>query len=368
MSVPSSDPEQGPSGTALPFVSVVMPIRNEGAFIERSLGAVLAQDYPPDRFEVIVVDGCSTDDTRQRVESLLDRPVPVRLLANPGKIVPTAMNIGIRMAKGEIIVRVDGHTIIARDYVSQAVVALGRTGAQNVGGLMTPVATGYLSRAITAATSSPFGVGGSAFHYAQEERETDTVYLGCYPKRVLEHLGLYDEEFVRNQDDELNYRLKKAGGRIVLVPSIRSEYHPRTDLRRLARQYFQYGWWKVRVFQKHPRQLRKGQFAPGAFALAFFGGPIFGAFSSSIYWLWMGMVSSWLIGAVGASFLAARTRGWSILPVLPPTFLTLHLSYGLGFLAGLVRFARRWSTAGSPVEQIPATGTPRSGASAADNR
>lgn len=335
---------QGPlPGGGWPFVSVIMPICNEGRFIGKSLGAVLAQDYPVDRMEVIVVDGMSSDDTRQNVRAIAGDGQRVRLLDNPGKIVPTAMNLGIRAAKGSVIVRVDGHTIIEPEYVSQSVLALARTEAHCVGGMQSAVpGRNYVSRAVAAATSSPFGVGGSVQHYLGEERSADLVYLGVYPKWVLEHIGLYDEEFVRNQDDELDYRLLSAGGSIRLIPSIRSSYSPRPTLWKLAKQYAQYGWWKVRCYQKHPRHVGKRHLVPGAFAFAFICGAALGPASSAIAWLWAAMVVAYGLSGIVFAIALAPKRGWSLVPILPLTFFVMHLSYGTGFLAGLIRFAGRW--------------------------
>jgi succinoglycan biosynthesis protein ExoA len=345
------DPDRSLADAELPSVSVILPIRNEGAFIDRSLGAVLGQDYPSDRLEVLVVDGMSDDDTRDRVKALSDGDVSVRLLDNPGRIVPTAMNIGIREAQGRVIVRVDGHTIIADDYLRCSVEALHRTKAHNVGGLMRAVADGYLRRVITAATSSPFGVGNAVFHYSEQEREADTVYLGVYPRWVLEHVGMYDEEFVRNQDDELNDRVRKAGGRIMLCPELKSDYYPRSTMWRLAKQYFQYGWWKVRCYQNHPREVSLVHLVPGGFAAAFAVGAILTPFVTPVLWLWLAMMCAYTAGAVVFSLRAGNQQGWSVVPMMPPVFLTLHLSYGLGFIMGSIRFARRWK--GSDVRMAP---------------
>jgi len=348
------EPAEEAAVSAWPYVSVIMPARNEEAFIDRSLGAVLAQDYPPDRFEVLVADGMSTDGTRARVQALAGGPVSVRLLDNPGRITPMAMNIGIRAASGSVIVRVDGHAVIPPEYVRRAVLALWRTGAHNVGGAVRSVSTGVVASAIAAALSSRFGVGGSAWHYAETERETDTVPFGVYPAWVLDRIGLYDEELVRNQDDELNDRLLKAGGRIVLCPELRSDYYPRATLQKLARQYHQYGLWKVRVLQKHPRQLRKSHFVPGAFVAALILG-IIGAPLWGVARLLLGLVLLlWGAGALAASLAAARRWGWRVVPLMPIAFLVVHVSYGLGFLAGLIRFAGRWGDAGAPVAPLPA--------------
>ncbi|HDS74262.1 MAG TPA: glycosyltransferase family 2 protein [Firmicutes bacterium] len=338
----------------LPVVSVIMPIRNEGTFIEQSLGAVLDQDYPQDLLEVLVVDGMSDDGTRETVRSILEHTdISGQLLDNPHRIVPTAMNIGIQAAKGSIIVRVDGHTIIETDYVRRAVEALRRTGAHNVGGLMRPVPSGYVPRAVAAAMSSPFGVGASIFHYAEREAEADTVYLGVYPKWVLEHVGMYDEEFVRNQDDELNDRVRKAGGRIMLCPELKSAYYPRSTLKKLAKQYFQYGWWKVRCYQKHPKHVGKGHLAPTAFVVALISGLALSTLNRIVGLLWLTMMALYLIGATASAIRLGPKYGWSLVPIMPIVFFTIHVSYGLGMLLGIIRFAKRWRDDACPLSPLP---------------
>ncbi len=325
-------------------VTVIMPIRNEAGFIERSLGAVIDQDLPPDRLELLVADGRSSDDTRARVQDLASRhpEVAIELVDNPGGIVPTGMNAALRRARGDVIVRVDGHTIVERDYVRRCLEALARTGAECVGGRMDAVADTAFGRAVVLATSSPFGVGGARFHYAAAEEEVDTVYMGAWRREVFGRVGLFDEEMVRNQDDELSYRIRERGGRIVLDPSIRSRYYPRTRLRTLWRQYFQYGYWKVRVMQKHPRQMKSRHFAPPALA----GGLLLSAvlapaFAGSRLAL-MAIATSYVIANLVASAWTARRADAASAPWLPVVFGTLHLSYGAGFLAGLLRYAGRW--------------------------
>ena len=331
--------------TADPFVSVILPIRNEEGFIARSIGAVLSQDYDPRRMEVLVADGMSTDGTRAAVEACAAAvpEIPVAIVDNPAGVVPTGMNAALARARGDVIVRVDGHTIIAPDYVRQCADALRRSGAQNAGGKMTAVGEGAVARAVAAATSSRFGVGGARFHYSDREEWVDTVYMGAWPREVLEELGGFDPEMVRDQDDELNYRLREHGGRILLSPRIRSRYFNRSSLRSLARQYLQYGFWKVRVLQKHPRQMQPRQFAPPALALGLAAGLAAAPFSGRARAGLLVLSAAYFAADVGASLSAARRASWKLLPHLCAVFPVLHLSYGFGFLAGLARFWKRWN-------------------------
>ncbi|MGE3664954.1 MAG: glycosyltransferase family 2 protein, partial [Pseudonocardia sp.] len=276
-----------------------MPVRNESAFIDRSLGAVLAQDYPAELMEVLVADGMSDDDTRAAVTALAGaHPAhTVEIVDNPGRIVPTGFNAALDRAKGEVIVRVDGHCVIAPDYVSQCVVALADSGADNVGGRMEAVGSGRVAQAVALATSSPFGVGDSLFHYATGEHWVDSVFLGAWPREVFDRIGPFDPELVRNQDDEFNYRLRSHGGRILLTDRIRSEYYNRGSLAKLFSQYRQYGWWKVRVLQKHPKQMSARHFVPPAFVAGLVGGALLAPFSRTARRLWLAGIVAWLAGA-----------------------------------------------------------------------
>lgn len=319
-----------------------MPIRNEARYIRRSLGAVLTQDYPAERIEVIVADGMSTDGTREIIQSLQVEHPNLHLIDNLGKFVPTGLNAAIRQATGDIVIRVDGHTEIAPDYVRQCVETLERTGADNVGGCMTAVASGFFGRAVALATSTPFGVGGARFHYSDREEYVDTVYMGAWRREVFDRIGYFDEELVRNQDDEFNYRLLKHGGRILLNPQIQSRYTNRSTPGSLWRQYLQYGFWKVRVMQKHPRQMRLRQFVPPTFVAALLGSAFLSPLSPYGWALLALIAGAYLLANLSASAWVSAKHDWRHLPLLPLVYAILHLSWGLGFLIGLVRFANRW--------------------------
>ena len=343
----------GPRTERLPFVTIIMPIRNEQAFIERSLGAVLAQDYPSERMEVIVVDGISDDGTREIVQRMIDDrgeapddklssvappPSSILVLDNPSHIVSAGFNTGLRYAQGDIIVRVDGHCEIAPNYARRCVQLLRETGAQNVGGLQRSVGHGWVGHAIALATSSPFGVGNAQFHYADEPGWVDTVYLGAYRREVFARIGGFDEELVRNQDDEFNFRLIQAGGRVWLDPSIHSVYYGQARLRGLWHQYFQYGCYKVRVIQKRGAVSSWRHLVPGAFALAILGSLLVALLTHQGAWI-LSVAAPYGVTTLLASLWTAR-RDSSTLPVLPIVFTTMHVSYGVGFLWGLWRFRK----------------------------
>lgn len=320
------------------FVSIIMPVFQEGQFIAQSLGAVLAQDYPKDFMEILVVDGMSSDETREIVRNFQKQHSNVRLLDNQKKIVAPGLNLGVREAKGEIIIRLDGHTIIEKDYISQCVACLQSSRADNVGGPMHAEGKDFISESIALAVSSPFGVGGARFHYSEKEEWVDTVYLGAWHREIFDRIGLFDEELVRNQDDEFNYRLRKAGGKILLSPKIKSCYYSRSSLASLWKQYFQYGYWKVRVLQKHPKQMQWRQFVPPVFVAA-----CLTEIALSQKALLAMTMMGYLAANLTTSLWLAVKKGWQYLFLLSFVFATLHFSYGLGFLWGLARFIRRWN-------------------------
>jgi len=330
--------------TPAPFVSVIIPARNEAATMERCLRAVQAQDYPDDRYEVIVADGMSDDGTRRIVSSVAAGDERVTLTDNPARIVPAAMNLGIARCKGEIVVRVDGHTRVAPDYISRCVETLERTGADGAGGVMIPASESTFTRAVALATTSRFGVGNSAFHYARSERESDSIYLGAYPKRTFSRFGGYDEELVRNQDDELNYRIRARGGFIILNPAIRSWYLPRASASALFDQYFQYGWWKTRVMARVPSMIAARHLAPPAFVLALVALLAAGVLHPAALAAAAGALV--LHGLLALSFCAingsppeeggaAPARRLPGLVLVPVAALVIHVAYGTGLLLGL---------------------------------
>ena len=332
------------------FVTVIMPIRNEAAFIERSLRSVMAQDYAGRLLEVLVVDGMSDDGTREIVRRLISRdaktsqgPETVLMLDNPSLIVPFAFNHGLERARGDVIVRVDGHCEIPTDYVSRCVGQLIQSGADCAGGVIKTVGETPAAQFIAVAQSSVFGVGGAAFRTGRTNSGfTDTLAFGAYHRVVFERHGTFDVEFVRNQDDEFNYRVLHGGGTIWLDPSIEAIYYSRASLAGLWKQYFQYGFWKVRVLQKHPLQMRLRQFVPPIFVgfvlLSILAAPLLPAFGYAGF----GLLALYLIALLGSSFSTVRRAGWRGVMVVPLAFVALHWGYGLGFLAGLMKSWNRW--------------------------
>lgn len=331
-----------------PTVSIVVPCRNEIAYIEPCVRSLLAQDLSAGSFEIIVADGQSDDGTRDVLHRLCNEYPCVRVVDNPGRIVSTGLNSAIRAARGKIIVRIDVHTRYASDYVSQCISVLQETGADNVGGPWVAQGIGYIGRAIAAAFQSPFSAGGARGHNPNYTGLVDTVYLGCWPQDVFDRIGFFDEELVRNQDDEFNLRLNRAGGRIWQSPRIKSWYHPRNSLRSLWRQYMQYGYWKVRVIQKHHIPASVRHLVPAAFVLVMLTLPLVGLIWREALWIWCALAGLYAISAVIASIEASARTSVALFPILPAVFACFHLGYGYGFLRGIWAFViRRRSSEGA---------------------
>jgi len=310
-------------------------MRNEEHYIARCLDSILSNDYPRDRLEILVIDGMSTDRSREIVEDYIRCYPFICLLENPKRIQAAALNIGLQEAKGEIIIRMDAHTIYAPDYIRQCVELLETTEASNVGGVLRAEGTNYLSRVISVAVTTPFGIGNAYYRYAEKEMWVDTLFPGAWRKSTLEALGGFNEEWVVNEDYELNYRLRKAGGKILLSPKIKCWYYVRPSLKALVHQYFRYGFWRAKTFVTYPDSLRWRQLAPPALVVALFMS--FGILS--VNWM-LGLIvpALYLAANLLASTWISFRRGWRYLPLLLVVFATIHLSWGIGFILGFFRW------------------------------
>jgi succinoglycan biosynthesis protein ExoA len=319
-----------------PLVSVILAVRNEECYIARALDAVCRQDYPRNAIEILVVDGESDDATRDVVAGLAFRDPRVHLLHNPLRRVAGGLNVGLRAARGDVIVRVDGHCVIPPDYVATCVKRLRSGGADCAGGPVRAEGETPMGRAIAQAMSTPFGVGGAAFRWADAVREVDHLPFGAWRREVFEVIGAFDETLVRNQDDELSDRLRRHGGRIVLDPAIRVRYFSRARLAGLWRQYLGYGFWKVRVIRKRggwpasPRHL-----VPPVFVCAVVGALL--ATGATRLWLLpalvLGPYALFLLAAALQSLVALRDRAALL---VPGALAVMHVAYGVGFLQALV--------------------------------
>jgi succinoglycan biosynthesis protein ExoA len=326
-------------------ISIVVACRNERKYISAFTESLLAQDLSGFDWELIIADGNSDDGTREFLFEFARAHPRITIIENSFRIVATGLNAAIRAANGEIILRMDTHSEYAPDYVRKCVEALENGDACNVGGPARTRAEGSRPCAIQAAYHSRFSSGGARFHDENYTGYVDTVPYGCWRKETLMRIGLFDEQLVRNQDDELNLRLTRAGGKIWQSADIVSWYHPRTALSSLFRQYFQYGFWKVRVIRKHRLPASWRHLIPGAFMLLnvmLFLSVIIA--SASRAWFareimlaaWATLLLPYVLACLVFAVFSARNYGWRLLPYLPQTFAVFHTSYGLGFLAGLI--------------------------------
>jgi glycosyltransferase involved in cell wall biosynthesis len=321
-----------------PLVSIIVPARNEERYIVSCLESILQGDYPTDRLEVLVVEGGSVDRTRELVASFAARHPTVRLLDNPGHITPAALNIGVRAAIGEIIMRMDAHVIYPRSYVALLVTALDETVADSVGGviLTLPANDTPVARAIALALGHPFGVGNAYFRIgARRRRWVDAAAFGCYRRAVFDRIGLFDEELIRNQDDEFDLRLIKHGGRILLLPEAVAFYYARGSLRQVGRMYFQYGYFKPLVAKKLGRVMTVRQLVPATFLLSLASTALLGLWWAPAALLCAGILGSYVTACVGCAAGAVRQAGVRSALALLGVFPVLHVSYGLGFLKGI---------------------------------
>jgi len=338
-----------------PRVSVVIPVRNEGAFIGRNLEAALAQDYPADKLEILVADGMSEDATREVVLGIAQRldaeramavgdrapraVARVRLVDNPRRIMPTGTNAAIRRAGGDVIVLLGGHAQLPPDYIRRCVACLIETDADGVSGSLASVGDGPVGEAIAAAMSSPFGIGNSDFRTAESgdsPRTVDTIPFGAYRRRLFERIGLFNPAMVRHQDYEFNYRARQSGGRLLLLPGLKANYHVRSSLGALWKQYAGYGLWKGRFLRRFPRSIQPRHMIPPLFTL----GVVLSGLASLVFppaRLVFALMGGAYLGFVLLGMATFAARGmWNVVPWLPAVMVCLHFSYGLGIWPGLL--------------------------------
>lgn len=321
-----------------PFVTIVVPCRNEERYIARCLESIVASDYPRDRLEVLVLDGRSDDRTREIVASFAATHATIRLVDNPARITPAALNVGIGAARGDVVMRMDAHVLYPVTYIATLVAALEETGADGVGGPITtlPADDTPTARAIALALSHPFGVGNSHFRTGVTKRRwTDAIAFGCYRRTVFDRFGRFDEELVRNQDDEFDLRLVKQGGRLLLIPEAISCYYARGSFRQVARMFNQYGYFKPLVARKLGRVMTGRQLIPSLFLLALGGSALLGAWLPGARLACAAIAAVYAALVLGCALAAVPRHGLRCALALAAAFPTLHASYGAGFLLGV---------------------------------
>ena len=330
------DPTPAPSPHPWPGVSVVMPVLDEERHLRTAVAHILEQDYPGE-IEVVMALGPSTDRTDEVAGELAAADPRVRFVHNPTGATGAGLNLAVAAARHGIVVRVDGHAMLPRDYVRVAVQTLERTGADNVGGVMAAEGVTDFQRAVACAMTSPLGVGQARFHLGGEEGSVETVYLGVFRREALQRVGGYDEAFLRAQDWELNHRIRSTGGTVWFTPDLRVSYRPRSTLRALSRQYRNYGRWRRVVMAQHRGTASLRYLAPPMAVAAVTVGAVAGVVGAvgGPGWLRAGLVlpAGYAVAVLAGSLvvgrgLPPRSRLW-----LPLVLATMHGSWGVGFLA-----------------------------------
>jgi glycosyltransferase involved in cell wall biosynthesis len=324
-----------------PFVTILVPCRNEREHIIEFLRSLEQQEPVEGGHEILIIDGISDDGTRELLAKYAPELGGPRIVDNPARIVSPGLNEGIRQARGEIILRMDVHTTYAPDYVKSCLRVLQTTGATNVGGPARTRSVGYWQRAIAAAFASAFAVGPARFHFESYEGEVDTVTYGCWRKSDLLRIGGFDESLVRNQDDELNFRIRRSGGIIWQSPEIQSWYYPRSRLSDLFRQYFQYGYWKLIVMKKHRIPASWRHLMPPLFLVAIIGLGLASIFQKYALIAWLALILSYCGFLVVGSLSISARSGWRLLPAILPTLAVYHFSYAIGIFSSLLPLPTR---------------------------
>ena len=326
-----------PNTAAAPPVSVIMPVLNEERHLREAVRHILEQDYPGE-LEVVIALGPSTDRTDEIAAALVAEDPRVRTVPNPTGKTPAGLNAAIAASRHPVVVRVDGHGMLSPGYIATAVRLLEETGAANVGGIMHAEGENNWERAVAAAMTSRIGVGNAAFHTGGEAGEAETVYLGVFRREVLEQHGGYNEEFIRAQDWELNYRIREAGGLIWFSPELKVSYRPRPNVRALAKQYKDYGRWRHVVARYHSGSINLRYLAPPAAVCAIAAGTLLGALLTP--WGFVvpgGYLAAIVLGSIPAGKglpLKARLQ-------IPVALATMHMSWGWGFLTSPRSLARK---------------------------
>lgn len=322
-----------------PSVSVIIPCRNEEKTIQLVLDAIHAQTYPRELMQVVIADGFSEDRTREKIADFKTAhpDLDVLVVDNAQRIIPAGLNAAIKASRGDVIVRIDAHSIPNPDYVALCVDALERNVAQNVGGVwnIQPGKNSWMARSIAAAAGNPLAVGDAHYRFTDKAAYVDTVPYGSYKRDFFEQIGLFDETLLANEDYELNTRILQSGGKIWLDPKIRCTYFARSNLLALAKQYFGYGYWKVQMLKRYPETLRWRQALPPAFLLGLLVTLLVGIFWKPSLYLFAAVLGLYLLIllAVGIHMAIKKSDILMVIGILL-AIITMHFSWGSGFIAG----------------------------------
>jgi glycosyltransferase involved in cell wall biosynthesis len=320
-------------------ISVICPVYNEEKYIGGCIESLMKQDFTWDESEIILVDGFSSDRTRQIIEEYIEKYPFIKLLDNPRKITPVSLNIAIRAAQNDIIFRIDAHTTYPPSYFSVLSKHLIELNADNVGGICRtlPGGKGLVPECIAKVMSSVFGMGNSYFRIgASKIMKVDTVPFGCFRREVFDRIGFFDEELIRNQDDEFNGRIIKNGGKIYLIPDVVIDYYARDKVSKLSQMFYQYGLFKPLVNKKLGSSATVRQFFPLLFVLLIIAALIFLTFNLPFYEVLLAGLGLYLILSISFAVKEGDTMNQSL--IIPVLYFILHVSYGWGYMRGVFRF------------------------------
>jgi glycosyltransferase involved in cell wall biosynthesis len=324
-----------------PAVSIVVPCLDEEGTITKLLQAISEQSYDLNAVEVLVVDGLSTDRTRDKIAEFQSQNpgLSIRVIDNPGRLIPAALNKGIAAAQGEFIIRLDAHSVPQRDYVERSIASLEAGKGWNVGGVwdIQPGKESWIAKSIAIAAAHPLGVGDARYRYTDQAASVETVPFGAFKRSLIGEVGGFDESLQANEDYEFNTRIRKAGGTVWLDPDIRSTYFARPTLAQLANQYARYGFWKVRMLRRFPDTIRWRQAIPPVFVAS-----LLILIPASFAWPWaklalqVGMVSYALLLSFVGIQKAIQYNQFLLAAGIPLAMMTMHISWGAAFLWSLI--------------------------------
>jgi succinoglycan biosynthesis protein ExoA len=330
----------------MPQVSIIVPCRNEEATICQLLEAICSQSYPLEDIEVVIADGLSTDRTRERIDTFRSEhpQLEVRVVDNQRRVIPSGLNRAIEASQGKYILRMDAHSIPDRNYIQKCIEGLDHNQGDNIGGIwkIQPSGSTWIAKAIAIAAAHPLGAGDARYRIGGTAAEVETVPFGAYRREIFNRIGFYDENLLSNEDYELNVRLKQAGGRIWMDPTIQSVYFARSNLRDLSRQYWRYGYWKAQMLRKHPTTLRWRQFIPPVFVLTLLCLALLSIGFDLARWLLAIIVILYTIIMLIIGLMMSLKKQSILLTVgIPLAISTIQVSWGAAFLWSLISYPKK---------------------------
>ena len=328
--------------TKCPFVTIILPVKNEKQYITSALNSIFNQNYPENKIELLIADGCSTDGTTEIIKNFQKNHLNIKLIENFGEIVSEGFNLALSQSIGEYILRIDGHSEIPPNYLKNCIELMIKGRADIVGGCIETLSRGVVGRAISVAQASLFGVGGVKFRNSQQSKAgfVDTLAFGLHKRELFAELGGYDEEMIYNQDDEFNFRVTQAGKKIWMNPILKTKYIARSNYKKLFKQYFNYGLYKVRGFQKRGRIFSIRHLIPSLFLGGLLSSFLIG-YLYNYFFPFNILLGTYIITNIIYSIV--KSTSYLMIPFIFISFCVLHISYGTGLIWGLLKFSNKWS-------------------------